>query len=123
MAFDLIAHETPSSEEHRIAPGTEHVITKGQSYNFALLAERSPSSPRMTETGDDRELRHYHKVDLAVLRDLPIWDSLISHHSYADLDVILTLLCRLHGLAYSQGGFKVRDDSHCQQRVQQVYFS
>ncbi len=48
MVFDPKPHETPSSEEFRVALGAEHVITNGQSRNFALLAERSPSSPCMT---------------------------------------------------------------------------
>ena len=43
MAFGPIAHGPPSSEELRIALGTKHVLTNGQSRNFALLAERSSS--------------------------------------------------------------------------------
>ena len=124
MAFDPIAHETPSSEELRMVLGADHVITNGQSRNFALLAKSLPSSPRprMTEAADDGEPHHYHQVDLTILKTFPLWDSLIFHHSYGDLGLILTLLCKPYGLAYSQGGLKVRDDYYCQQRVQQVYF-
>ena len=122
MAFDPIAHETPSSEELRIALGAEHVITNGQSRNFALLAKSLSASPRMTEAADDGEPRRYHQVDLTVLKTLPLWDSLIFHHSYGDLGLILTLLCKPYGLAYSQNGLKVRDNSLYKQRVYQVYF-
>ena len=117
MAFDPIANEIPSSEELRVALGAEHVITNGQSRNFALLAERLSSSPHMTEVADYAEPRIYHQVDLTILKTLPLWDSLIFHHSYGDLGLILTLLCKPYGLAYSQGGLKVIDDPYRQQRV------
>jgi hypothetical protein len=118
MVFGPIAHKTPSSEELRVALGAEHVITNGQSRNFALLAESSPSRPRMTKAADYGEPRHHHQVDLTILKTLPLFDSLIFHHSYGDLGLILTLLCKPYGLAYSQLGLKVRDDSYYRQRVQ-----
>jgi len=104
MAFGPIA-QTPTSEELRVALGAEHVITNGQSRNFALLAEGS--EPVMTEAADYDEPRHYHQVDLTILTTQTLWDSLIFHHSYGDLGLILTLLCKPYGLAYSQGGLKV----------------
>ena len=108
MAFDPIAHETPSSEGLRVALGAEHVITNGQSRHFVLLAERPSSGPRTTGAADCGGPRNYHQVDLTILNTRPLWGSLIFHHSYGDLGLILTLLCKPYGLAYSQGGFKVR---------------
>jgi len=112
MAFDPTTHETPSSEELRVVLGAEHVITTGQSRNFALLSKGSRSGPIMTEAADHLEPRHYHQVDLTILNTRSLWDSLIFHHSYGDLGLILTLLCKPYGLAYSQGGLKVRDKSY-----------
>ena len=114
MVFDPIADETPSSEELRVALGAEHVITNGPSRNFSLLAESSPSGPHMTAVVGYEEPRHHHQVDLTILKTLPLWDSLIFHHSYGDVGLILTLLCKPYGLAYSQGGLKVRGDSYYQ---------
>jgi hypothetical protein len=114
MAFDPIAHEMPSSEELRVALGADHVITSGQSRNFALRAEGSPSGLEGVDCGDPR---HYHQVDLTVLKTQSLWDSLLLHHSYGDLGLILTLLCKPYGLAYSQGGVKVGGNRSSQYRV------
>ena len=120
MAFDPIAHETPTSEELRVVLSAEHVITTGQSHNFALLAEGSPSDPLTREAADyEGPLPlHYHQVDLTILRNRALWDSLIFHHSYGDLGLILTLLCKPYGLAYSQKGLKVRGNPYVRCHVQ-----
>ena len=122
MAFDPISHDTPSSEEIRVALGAEHVITNGQSRNFALLAEGSPSEPIMTDIADHDEPRQYHQVDLTILATRSLWESVIFHHSYGDLGLILTLFCKPYGLAYSQGGLKVRDSPYSYYCVQWIYF-
>jgi hypothetical protein len=113
MVFDPIAHEPPPSEELRVALGADYVITTGQSRHFALPPERSPSGSPVAEAADYEEPRHYHQVDLTILRTRALLDSVIFHHSYGDLGLILTLLCKPYGLAYSQGGLKVRGDLYC----------
>jgi hypothetical protein len=109
MVFNPVTHDVPSSEELRMVLDAEHVITTGQSRNFALRAEAPPSGPVVPETVDCGGPCHYHQVDLTILKDRSLWDSLILHHSYGDLGIILTLLCKPYGLAYSQRGLKVRD--------------
>ena len=65
----------------------------------------------MTEGAEYGGPRHYHQVDLIILKALPLWDSHISslvRRSRPHFDDTL----EPYGLAYSQDGLKVRDDSY-----------
>ena len=107
MAFDPIAHETPSSE------GFEWNRCRACHHKWAISQLCSASRKTVvwsTHDGaaDCGEPSHYHQVDLTILKTRPLWGSLKFYHSYEDLGLILTLLCKPYGLAYSQGGLKVR---------------
>ena len=81
MVFDPIAHDTSSSEELRAALGAEHVTIMDDLATLPLLVGRSPPSPCMTDNGEPRT---HHQVDLSILKTLPLWDSLLFHHSFGD---------------------------------------